>query len=65
MRKTFSSVGNTTTAIQGEKVNPKICTGRDLAGVLAYIRLSEKDSAFWRHDLKNGRNILNAPTDKW
>ena len=39
----------------------KICTGRDLAGILATIKLSKKESAVWQRDLKAAQKMLNAP----
>jgi hypothetical protein len=45
--------------------NEKVCTGRDLAGILADIKLTDEESAAWQQDLKAARKILKAPKDKW
>ena len=43
----------------------KICTGRDLAGVLATVELPAGEAAAWQHDLQTARKTLKAPADKW
>jgi hypothetical protein len=43
----------------------KVCTGRDLAATRSKVKLSPKEFAAWRRDLKKARKILKAPTDKW
>lgn len=43
----------------------KICLGRDLAEVLAKIRLSAEEARIWRRDLQTGRKMLKLPIDKW
>jgi hypothetical protein len=36
----------------------KICTGRELAEVLRAVRLTDKEAAAWRRDLRSARKIL-------
>jgi antitoxin (DNA-binding transcriptional repressor) of toxin-antitoxin stability system len=43
----------------------KVCTGRDLADALAYIKLPETEAAAWRRDLKAARKRIKPPADKW
>jgi prevent-host-death family protein len=43
----------------------KVCTGRELAEVLATTHLSEREARAWRHDLKAARKQLKPPEDKW
>jgi len=43
----------------------KVCTGRDLAEVLAQTQLDESEARAWRRDLKAARKRLKAPMDKW
>jgi antitoxin (DNA-binding transcriptional repressor) of toxin-antitoxin stability system len=43
----------------------KICTGRDLAEVLAKVDLSPEEAAAWHEDLQQGRKSLRTPADKW
>lgn len=43
----------------------KICTGRDLAGILADTPLPAEEAAAWHRDLQAGRKTLKAPADKW
>lgn len=42
-----------------------VCTGRDLAALLAENRLSEDEARAWHGDLVAGRNALKAPHAKW
>ena len=43
----------------------KICTGRDLADVLAKTILPEDEAAEWHRDLQTARKTLKTPADKW
>jgi len=43
----------------------KICTGTELAGVLASVELPAGEAAAWAHDLQIARKTLIAPADKW
>jgi antitoxin (DNA-binding transcriptional repressor) of toxin-antitoxin stability system len=43
----------------------KVCTGRDLAGVLANTRLSEEEAMSWHKDLASARETLLSPVNKW
>ena len=45
--------------------NEKVCTGKDLAEVLAHVELSPEEAAAWREDLQKGRKGLRPPADKW
>ena len=42
-----------------------VCTGRDLAAVLAGTRLPPEEAAAWHRDLKSTRRKLEAPSNKW
>ena len=43
----------------------KVCTGRDLANLLAGVNLSDLESAAWQHDLKIARKKLIPQTNRW
>ena len=43
----------------------KVCTGRDLAGVVGRFRLSESESRAWQKDLAKARKSLKPAADKW
>jgi antitoxin (DNA-binding transcriptional repressor) of toxin-antitoxin stability system len=43
----------------------KICTGRELADVIAKNELSESEAKEWNHDLRASRKSLKAPANKW
>ena len=43
----------------------KVCTGRDLAKILAGIKLSAAESIAWQRDLKAARKNRKAQPDKW
>jgi hypothetical protein len=43
----------------------KVCTGRELAKVLAKTSLSEDEAKAWRKDLRSARKRLKAVKDKW
>ena len=46
--------------------NPnKICTGRDLAEMLAELDLPEDEAKEWHRDLLAGRKALKAPFNQW
>jgi len=64
-KKTISGSGNGSPVVRYMPDKAKVCTGRDLARILADIKLSDEESAVWRHDLKAARKMLIAPADKW
>lgn len=45
--------------------NEKVCTGADLASVLAGVKLSGEEASIWRHDLHDARGRLKPLIDKW
>jgi antitoxin (DNA-binding transcriptional repressor) of toxin-antitoxin stability system len=45
--------------------NEKVCTGRELAAVLATVPLTELETKAWRRDLEVSRKSLRPPVDKW
>ena len=45
--------------------NEKVCTGRELAEVVAKVELAPEEAAAWHEDLKKGRKTLRTPVDKW
>jgi antitoxin (DNA-binding transcriptional repressor) of toxin-antitoxin stability system len=45
--------------------NEKMCTGGDLASVLAEAKLSSEEAGAWRRDLRDARSRLKPPVDKW
>ena len=45
--------------------NEKVCTGRELAEVLAKVELSNAEAANWHRELKKSRKALKNPIDKW
>ena len=45
--------------------NERVCTGRDLAEILARTDLPDNEAKAWRRDLRDARKRLKAPADKW
>ncbi len=45
--------------------NAKVCSGRDLAEMLAKAELPAETARAWRRDLHAARRNLKAPADKW
>jgi antitoxin (DNA-binding transcriptional repressor) of toxin-antitoxin stability system len=45
--------------------NATVCSGRDLAEVLAKTEFPEESAKAWRHDLRAARKALKHPTGKW
>ena len=45
--------------------NEKVCSGRDLAAVLAETELSPNEARAWRRDLQTARKTAKPPGDKW
>jgi antitoxin (DNA-binding transcriptional repressor) of toxin-antitoxin stability system len=43
----------------------KVCTGRDLAEVLAGIGLRDDEAKAWRRELRSTRKTLKVPADRW
>jgi antitoxin (DNA-binding transcriptional repressor) of toxin-antitoxin stability system len=43
----------------------RVCSGRDLAEVLAKSRLPDEETKSWRRDLLAARKAGKAPADKW
>jgi antitoxin (DNA-binding transcriptional repressor) of toxin-antitoxin stability system len=43
----------------------KVCTGRELAKVLANTDLTEAEADAWHGDLQNACKNLKTPADKW
>jgi antitoxin (DNA-binding transcriptional repressor) of toxin-antitoxin stability system len=43
----------------------KVCTGRELAEMLAKTRLPDAELKAWRRDLRSASKTLKAPVDKW
>ena len=43
----------------------KICTGRDLAALLAKTNLTDSESKAWRRDLMASRSALKNAKDRW
>jgi len=39
----------------------KICTGRELAEILAKVRLTDQELKAWRRDLRKAYKVLKAP----
>lgn len=62
---TFVLVKNGETVARIVPGKEKVCTGRDLADLLAEAHLSEDEARAWRRDLKAARKRLKAPADKW
>jgi antitoxin (DNA-binding transcriptional repressor) of toxin-antitoxin stability system len=62
---TFVLVKNGTAVARLVPDGEKVCTGRDLAEVLAGTELSEEEAADWHRDLRTARKILKSPADKW
>jgi antitoxin (DNA-binding transcriptional repressor) of toxin-antitoxin stability system len=62
---TFVLLKNGSPVAQLAPANGKVCTGRDLADVLAKIKLPDDEAKAWRRDLRIARKTLKAPSDKW
>lgn len=45
--------------------NEKVCTGRELAEVVAKVQLAPEEAAAWLQDLQKGRKTLKTPVGKW
>jgi antitoxin (DNA-binding transcriptional repressor) of toxin-antitoxin stability system len=45
--------------------NARVCSGRDLAEVLASTELPDEAARAWRHDLKVARRSLKPAAEKW
>ncbi len=43
----------------------KVCTGRDLAALLAKINMADSESKAWRRDLMASRRALKDAEDRW
>ena len=43
----------------------KVCTGRDLAALLAKTNLADSESKAWRRDLMASRRALKDAEDRW
>jgi antitoxin (DNA-binding transcriptional repressor) of toxin-antitoxin stability system len=43
----------------------KVCTGRDLAALLAKTSLADSESKAWRRDLVAARKALKDAEDRW
>lgn len=43
----------------------KVCSGRDLAEVLAKTELQTNEAKAWHRELRSGRRMLKAPANKW
>ena len=43
----------------------RVCSGRDLAEVLAKTRLPDEEAKSWRRNLQAVRKAAKAPADKW
>jgi antitoxin (DNA-binding transcriptional repressor) of toxin-antitoxin stability system len=43
----------------------RVCSGRDLAEILAKTSLPDEETRRWRRDLQAARKAGKAPADKW
>ncbi len=43
----------------------KVCSGRDLAAIVAKVKLTDRESKAWRRDLQASRKTLKVPGNKW
>lgn len=43
----------------------KVCTGRDLAEIVAKAQLTAGELKAWGRDLRKGRKTLKPPVDRW
>jgi antitoxin (DNA-binding transcriptional repressor) of toxin-antitoxin stability system len=62
---TFVLLKNGSPVARLEPAHEKVCTGGDLAEVLAKIPLSKSEGAAWHRDLQAAQKTLNAPTNRW
>ena len=62
---TFVLLKNGAPVAQLVPSNDKVCSGRELAAILAKARLTDKESKAWRRDLQASRKTLKVPENKW
>jgi len=62
---TFVLVKNGAPVAQLTPNSEKVCSGGDLAAILAKARLTDKEVKIWRRDLQASRKTLSDPEDKW
>ncbi len=62
---TFVLLKNGTPVAQLAPNVDKVCTGRDLAALLASINLTDSELKAWRRDLVASRKALKGAEDKW
>ena len=43
----------------------KVCTGAELAAVLAETQLTRAEASVWRRDLRAARKSLKPPANRW
>ncbi len=62
---TFVLLKNGTPVAQLVPNQEKVCSGRDLAAILATAGLPHRESKAWRQDLEASRKTLKGPENKW
>jgi antitoxin (DNA-binding transcriptional repressor) of toxin-antitoxin stability system len=62
---TFLLMKNGTPVAELTPTREKVCTGRDLAAILAKTRLTDAEAKAWRNDLEVSRKTLDEPGNKW
>ena len=62
---TFVLMKNGTPVAELTPTREKVCSGRDLAAMLAKTSLTDEEAKAWRNDLEASRKILDEPRNKW
>jgi antitoxin (DNA-binding transcriptional repressor) of toxin-antitoxin stability system len=62
---TFLLLKNGTPVAELTPTREKVCSGRDLAAILAKTRLTDEEAKAWRNDLEASRKTLDEPRNKW
>jgi antitoxin (DNA-binding transcriptional repressor) of toxin-antitoxin stability system len=64
-KQTFLLLNNGVPFARLVPAGPTVCSGRDLAKALDLAELSDADAGAWNREVKEARNALKAPSDKW
>jgi antitoxin (DNA-binding transcriptional repressor) of toxin-antitoxin stability system len=62
---TFLLIKNGTPVAELAPTREKVCSGSDLAAILAKTRLTDEEAKAWRNDLEASRKALDEPRNKW
>ena len=63
--ESFTIVKNGKAVARLVPVQPKRCTGADLAQAIQHVPLTSRESRKWKRDLKKAKEHLKPVNDKW